>query len=235
MNTQIISTVKKILKELKKLSQPKNIETMKRFGIDAKNAYGISLPNLRKLAKQIGVNQELSLQLWKNNIHETKILAPMIGNPKLVTEKQMEKWVKDFYSWDIVDQCCSNLFDKTEYAYQKAIEWSCRSEEFVKRSGFVMMASLSVHDKKAIDQDFKQFFPLIKKEAYDERNFVKKAVNWALRQIGKRNLSLNKAAIAITHQVEKLDSKSARWIARDALRELTSENVKNRLLRIKKS
>ena len=141
----------------------------------------------------------------------------------------METWVKDFDSWDVCDQVCSNLFDKTPFAYRKAIEWSKREEEFVKRAGFVLMATLSVHDKKADNKKFEQFFPIIKRESNDNRNFVKKAVNWALRQIGKRNLSLNKKAIKTAKEIQKMDSKSARWIASDALRELTSEKIQKRL------
>ena len=141
----------------------------------------------------------------------------------------METWVKDFDSWDICDQVCSNLFDKTPFAYRKVIEWSNREEEFVKRAGFVLMATLSVHDKKADDKKFEQFFPIIKREANDNRNFVKKAVNWALRQIGKRNISLNKKAIKTAKEIQKMDSKSAKWIASDAIRELTNEKIQKRL------
>ena len=143
----------------------------------------------------------------------------------------MEGWLKDFDSWDIVDQICSNLFDQTPYAWQKAVEWTEKEKEFEKRSGFVLMACLSVHDKKTEDKKFEKFFPLIKKHSTDERNFVKKAVNWALRQIGKRNLILNKKAIKLAKEIEKIDSKSAHWIAKDALRELTSEKVRDRLSR----
>jgi len=157
----------------------------------------------------------------------------MIDDPKEVTEVQMERWVKDFDSWDICDQCCSNLFDKTDLAYQKAVEWSAREEEFVKRAGFVLMAALAVHDKKAEDEAFLQFLPLIKRESTDARNFVKKAVNWALRQIGKRNIVLNTKAIETAKEIRKLETRSAQWIAADALRELTSEKIQRRLLRQK--
>ena len=145
------------------------------------------------------------------------------------TEKEMEEWVKGFDSWDVCDQVCGNLFDKTDFAWKKAVEFTKRKEEFVKRTGFVLMATLAVHDKKAKNKDFESFFPLIKKHSLDERNFVKKAVNWALRQIGKRNLALNKKAIKIAKEIQKIDSKSARWIANNALTELTSEAVQKRL------
>ncbi len=184
-----------ILKRLKSLSNPKAVEGMARFGINPKHTYGVSIPKLRALAKEIGKNHLLARQLRSSRIHEARILAGMIDEPARVTEAQMERWVKDFDSWDVCDQVCSNLFDRTPFAYKKAVEWSARDEEFVKRAGFVLMAALSVHDKKAHDDDFVKFLPIIKREAIDDRNFVKKAANWALRQIGKRNKRLNAAAI----------------------------------------
>ncbi len=224
--------VNQVLKKLKSMSNPKNVEDMARFGINPRNTLGISIYVLRKIAKEIGKNHQLAQQLWNSGIHEARTLASMIDEPEKVTEKQMEKWVKDFDSWDVCDQVCGNLFDRTKFAYPKAFEWSKRKEEFVKRAGFVLMATLSVHDQEAKDKKFEQFFPVIKREATDERNFVKKAVNWALRQIGKRNLALNKKAIAIAKEIQKMDSKSAKWIANDALRELTGEAVQKRLKRM---
>jgi 3-methyladenine DNA glycosylase AlkD len=218
-----------ILRFLKSLANPESVKGMARFGIKSENAYGVSIPDLRRLAKQIGKNHTLAGQLWSSGIHEARILAGMVDDPEQVTESQMERWVKDFDSWDLCDQCCSNLFDKTVFAYQKAIEWSARRREFVKRAGFVLMAVLAVHDKTADDQQFIQFFPIIKRQSIDERNYVKKAVNWALRQIGKRNRALNQAAIDIGQEVKTIDSRAARWIAGDALRELTSEKVQSRL------
>ena len=220
-----------ILEQLKSLSNPKAIAGMARFGINPENTYGVSIPVLRKMAKQIGKNHRLAEKLWHSGIHEARILAGMIDPPEMITQEQMEGWVRDFDSWDVCDQCCSNLFDKTKFAYQKAVEWSRRKEEFVKRAGFVLMATLAVHDKEANNQEFLRFVPIIKREATDERNFVKKAVNWALRQIGKRNRSLNKEAIEAAKEIHKMDSKSAKWIASDALRELTSQAVQNRLRR----
>jgi 3-methyladenine DNA glycosylase AlkD len=219
-----------ILRQLKLFSNPDAVAGMARFGINPKNTYGVSIPNLRKLAKEIGKDHLLAQQLWtSSSIHEARILASMIDVPEEVTEKQMEKWVKNFDSWDVCDQCCSNLFDKTKFAHKKALEWSKRREEFVKRAGFVLMATLSVHDKEADNHKFLRFLPIIKREAIDERNFVKKAVNWALRQIGKRNSALNKIAIQTAKQIQKIDSKSAKWIASDALRELASEAVQKKL------
>ena len=220
---------KKIIQTITSLHNPEAVKGMARFGINPKNTYGVSIPHLRTMAKHTGKNHQLALKLWSSGIHEARILACLIDDPTEVTEGQMEKWVKDFDSWDICDQCCSNLFDKTNFSYMKAIEWAQRDKEFEKRAGFVMMAVLAVHDKKAQDKAFMQFFPLILREAEDERNFVKKAANWALRQIGKRNHALNKKAIATANKIQRIDSKSARWIASDALRELTSEAVKKRL------
>ena len=218
-----------ILKRLETLSNPKNVEGMKRFGIKGKEIYGVSIPNLRKMAKETGKNHELALQLWDSEIHEARLLAGFIDNFKKVSERQMEEWVKDFDSWDICDQICSNLFDKTEFAWNKIVEWSKRKEEFEKRAGFVLMAALSVHDKNTSDKEFEKFFPIIIRESNDERNFVRKAVNWAMRQIGKRNRKLNKRAIDVAKEISKMDSKAAKWIANDALRELTSKSIQKRL------
>lgn len=218
-----------VIRELKKHDVPKNKEGMARFGIEVKYALGVSLPHIRNLAKKIGKNHKLAIELWNTKIHEARILASLIDEPNQVTEKQIEKWVKDFDSWDVCDQCCSNLFDKTRFAWDKAIEWVKRKEEFVKRAGFVMMVCLSVHDKKAEDKKFIKFLPIIKKASDDERNFVRKAVNWALRGIGKRSIALNRAAIETAKQIQKMDSKAARWIASDALRELESSAVQKRL------
>jgi len=221
--------VKEIVKKLKKMGSKKDKEGMARFGIETKDAFGVSIYKLRPLAKDIGKDHKLAQELWKTGIHEARLLAAHIDDPELVTKKQMDKWARDFDSWDIVDITCGHLFDRTEFAYLKAFEWSKRKEEFVKRSGFALMATLSVHDKEASDKEFEKFFPVIKREATDERNFVKKAVNWALRQIGKRNLALNKKAIKVGKEIRKIDSRAARWIAADALRELESEKVLERL------
>jgi len=220
-----------ILRKLKSLADPKAVKGMARFGINPKNTYGVSIPNMRAMAKEIGRNHVLAQQLWSSGIHEARILAGMIDLPEMVTKEQMENWAKDFDSWDVCDQCCSNLFDKTEFAYQKAGEWSRRNEEFVKRAGFVLIAALAVHDKKAKDAEFIKFLPIIRRESIDERNFVKKAVNWALRQIGKRNVNLNEAAIKTAKETQSIDSRSAKWIGSDALRELTSKVTQERLRR----
>ncbi len=221
---------KKIIEKLKSLSDPEAVDGMARYGITPEKTYGVSIPNLRKIAKENGRDQDLSLNLWECNTRETRILAGMIGDPAKVTLEQMESWVREFTYWEICDQCCMNLFEKTVFAYRQAEQWSLNEEEFIKRTGFVLMARLAVSDKKADDNHFENFLPLIKREAVDSRNFVKKSVNWALRQIGKRNLNLNKKAILTAKEIQQLDSKAARWVASDALRELTSDAVKNRLI-----
>jgi 3-methyladenine DNA glycosylase AlkD len=218
-----------ILRELKSQSNPKNVAGMARFGINPTNTYGISIPTLRKMSKQIGTDHLLAEYLWASGIHEARILAAMIDDPSKVTDLQMEEWVKEFDSWDVCDQVCSNLFDKTALAYQKAAEWSARKDEFVKRAGFALMAALAFHDENAPDSKLRKFLPLIKRESSDDRNFVRKAVNWALRQIGKRNRKLNRNAIKVAREIARLESKSAHWVASDALRELTSPAVQKRL------
>lgn len=209
-----------VLSRLKSQASPENVKGMVRFGINPTNTLGISIPFLRKLAKEIGKNHKLSLELWDSKIHEARILAGFIDDPKLVTSKQMDVWVSDFNSWDICDQVCSNLFDKTPFAYDKISVWCKSDKEFIRRAGFVMMAVLAVHDKTLADDKFKNFFHLIKKYSVDERNFVKKAINWALRQTGKRNKQLLKEALNCAKEIKGLDSKSAKWIAEDAIREL---------------
>jgi 3-methyladenine DNA glycosylase AlkD len=218
-----------ILKRLHTLAEPTRLEYLQRFGINTTNALGISIPQLRDLAKNIKKNHSLALELWDSGIHDARLLATMIDIPSQVDESQMEQWTLDFDSWDLCDQCCSNLFDKTNHAYEKALEWSKRTEEFVKRAGFVLMAALAVHDKEMDDTGFEQFFPAIVAQCTDERNFVKKAVNWALRGIGKRNKRLNEKAILLAQQLLEKEDATAKWIARDALRELTSERVQHRL------
>ena len=218
-----------IINRLKALSDPEAVKGMARFGINPENTYGVSIPNLRKMAKAAGKDHGLAQELWASGIHEARILAGMVDDPALVTEEQMEAWVKDFDSWDVCDQVCMNLFDKTPLAWQKVIDWSEREEEFVRRAAFALIACLAWHDKQAEDEKFVALLPVIERGATDERNFVRKAVNWALRHIGKRNLNLNRAAINAAKEIQGIDSKAARWIAADALRELTGEAVQRRL------
>ena len=218
-----------VITELKANANPSAVKGMAKFGINPTNTLGVSIPKLRGIGKWIGRDHDLALRLWDSGIHEARILASLVDNPEQVDEEQMDRWVENFDSWDICDQVCSNLFDKTVLAHRKAKEWAGREEEYVKRAGFVLMATLAVHDKSAGNRDFEVFFSLIKAKSTDERNFVRKAVNWALRQIGKRNLALNRKAIALAKEIQKLDSRSARWVASDALRELNDEKTIIRL------
>ena len=224
-----MSESEEIIKILRSKANPSNAAGMARFGISSKNTLGIPIPELRKIAKKIGKNHKLAKDLWKSGIHEARILAGYVGEPDLMTEQEFDDWAKDFDSWDVCDQVCSSLLDKTKFAYEKISGLAARQEQFVKRTAFTLMACMAVHDKKAGNRRFLDFFPLIKKAAVDERNFVKKAVNWALRQIGKRNLTLNKEAIKLAKEIQKIDSKAAKWIAGDALRELQGESVQKRL------
>ncbi len=229
LNSTDPMTCEEVLSRIRALGSSENRAGMARFGINVEKAYGVSVPSLRKLAKDIGKSHELAQELWDTAIHEARILACLIDDPRQVTEAQMDRWVADFDSWDVCDGACGALFDKTPFAYAKAIEWSARQEEYVKRAAFSLMAALAVHDKRAQDEKLIQFLPIIERESGDDRNFVKKAVNWALRQIGKRNLALNAAAICVAEEIRAVDSRSARWIASDALRELTSDKVLTRL------
>ena len=224
-------TAAEVIKELKQHYNPQNLEGMARYGINVEKAFGVNVPVMRSLAKRIGKNHELALELWQSGYHEARHIASMIDDPKLVTKSQMNRWVRDFKSWDICDGTCSNLFRKTPFAIEKILEWSKKKEEFVRRAGFSLLCYVAVHDKKREDKEFLQFFPLIKKHSLDERNFVKKAVNWSLRQIGKRSKYLNKEALKLAYDIQKLDSKSARWIATDAIRELNDPKILARLKR----
>jgi len=212
-------SAEQLIDQLRNMANPANVAGMARFGINPAGTLGVSMPALRSLARGRR-SQPLSLELWASGIHEARILAALVGDPAQVTREQMDAWVQDFDSWDVCDQVCLNLFDRTPFAYEKAMEWADRDEEFVKRAGFALMACLAWHDKSAADQLFLQFLPVIQREAGDPRNFVKKAVNWALRQIGKRNPALQQSAIDAAREIAAQNSPSARWIAADALREL---------------
>ncbi|MCX6790984.1 MAG: DNA alkylation repair protein [Candidatus Gribaldobacteria bacterium] len=231
-------TCQEVVKKLKAQSNAKNVVGMARFGISTKNTLGVSMPVLRLMGKEIKKDlkenpkerHQLALGLWQTGIHEARILAGIVDTAELVTAKQMDEWVGDFDSWDVCDQVCMNLFDKTLFAFNKAKEYTQKEQEFVKRTGFVLMAALAVHNKIAKDSEFIKFLPLIKKASTDERNFVKKAVNWALRQIGKRNKVLNQAAIQTSQEIQKQKNKTAKWVASNALSELTSSAVQKRLM-----
>lgn len=218
-----------IVAQLHGLRSEKNREGMARYGINVEKAFGVSIQQLRPLAREYRGDHLLALHLWETGFHEARLLACLIDDPGQVTEAQMDRWVTQVDSWDLCDQLMSKLIDKTPHAYQKAEQYSGDERQFVKRAGFALMASLAVHDKAADDDAFHGFLERIEERCEDERNFVRKAVNWALRQIGKRNLALNKEAIDTAERIREMDSRAARWIAADALRELTSEKIRTRL------
>lgn len=208
------------MERLNRLGDQASAAGMARFGINADRALGIRMPVIRALARETGRDQGLALRLWATGVHEARLLAILVAEPRLLTTDLMDRWVGEFDSWDVCDQACFGLFIKSPEVYEKAAEWTSRSGEYEKRAGFAMMAALAVHDKKAADDKFIRFLPVILIHATDDRNFVKKAVSWALRQIGKRNGLLRELAIQTALQIRALDSRAARWIAADALREL---------------
>lgn len=219
-------TYNEVIEHLYSIQNPeKVIFKEKKFGIVSNNSLGIYHKDLKLIAKDIGQNNELALQLFDSGIYEARLLCSKMFKPKDITEPLMEKWVKTFENWEICDSFCMGLFAKSEFALAKIIEWTEREPEFEKRAGFTIMAAYCMADKKSGNKLFEQFFPIIKREANDERLYVKKAVNWALRNIGKRNIDLNKKAIETAHEILKLKSKSAQWIAKDAIRKLEHENV----------
>ena len=225
-----MTTVSELIERLKEKAVPENLAGMAKYGMTPTNRLGVSVPDIRQIAKETRRSHELALALWETRIQEARMLAAMIDEPAKLTGDQMETWVMDFDSWDVCDQVCCNLFEKTPLAWEKIQEWSQRNEEFVKRAAFALLACLAWHDKAAADEQFIACLPVILGGSVDDRNYVKKAVNWALRNIGKRNSYLNQAAIATALDMQQLDSKAARWNAADALRELQSEAVQQRFI-----
>jgi 3-methyladenine DNA glycosylase AlkD len=222
-------TPQEVLDRLRASAQPGGREGMARFGINPDRALGVRIPDLRRLAREIGTDHGLALALWRTGVHEARILASMVDDPARVTERQMESWVRDFDSWDLCDQVCGSLFDRTRFARRKARQWAGREEEFVKRAAFALVAWMAVHDRGADDRFFLGFLPVIERHATDGRNFVKKAVNWALRQVGKRNHSLNRAAVRTARRLARSENRFARWVGTDAVRELTGPAVRERV------
>lgn len=222
-------TVEEVVERLRPLARPNALEGMAHFGIATESALGVSMPDLRAMGKSLGRNHQLALELWRTPLRETRILASLVADPQQMSEKLMESWARDFADWEVCDQCCINLFGKTSFARHSAVKWSVAKPEFVKRAGFVLMARIATTDKRAEDASFEPFFDLITRESGDRRNYVRKAVNWALRQIGKRNHDLNERAVAVVRTLVESEDKTARWIGSDALRELTSEAVLARL------
>jgi 3-methyladenine DNA glycosylase AlkD len=201
---------------------------MARFGINPANAFGVPVTPLRGIAKELGRDHKLAQELWATENREARLLAVFIADPKQLTAAEMNRWVRDFDSWDICDGCAIHLFRKSPLAWEMALKWARMKPEFTRRAGFAMIATLALHDKKAPDETFLEVLPLIEEFSDDERNFVKKAVNWALRQIGKRNTELRMEAIKVSERLAESTSASARWIGKDALRELNALGNKPR-------
>ena len=224
-----MTSVQEILDRLQAEARPDQVAGMARYGMTPDRRLGVRVPDMRKLAKEIGKDHLLALALWKTGIPEAQIVAAMIDDPGELTGEQMDEWVKNLDSWDVCDQVCMNLFEKTPLAWSKIRDWAEREEEYVKRAAFALIACLAWHDKKAGDEQFIALLPVVKSGATDERNYVKKAVKWALRNIGKRNHHLNRVAIEAAKEIRQIDSRTARWIASNAIKELESEAVQKRL------
>ena len=220
-------SVLSLMNELHTLAERRCLESIQRFGIKNRQVLGVTVPKLRALGKRLGKNHQLAAELWSQGFLETRILASLIDEPAQVTPAQMESWARDLESWADCDAVCGNLFDRTPHAVGKAIEWTDRPEEYIKRAGFVLMASLAIHDKMAEDKVFLTFLPYLVHGSEDPRNFVRKAVNWALRQVGKRNTQLKAAALETAATIAAQKHASARWIAADAIRELKRVVPKN--------
>ncbi len=220
-----------VMAELRSHADPGNVAGMERFGIRPRTEVlgGPNLPQLRRMGRRLGPDQALAEALWRSGVHEARVLAVFVADPSSFTRDRAEAWVVDLDSWDLCDGFCSSLVDRTPYAHDAARAWAGRDEEFVKRAGFALMAALAVHDRSATDEAFAAFLPLIEREATDPRNFVRKAVNWALRQIGKRNRALNAEAVACAERILAAHPRTGRWVANDALRELRSDAVQRRL------
>lgn len=224
-----MASVEEVLGKLQSSARPEQLQGMARYGITAERRLGVSVPDMRRIAKEIGKDHNLALRLWKTGIPEARMVASMVGRAQELTEQQMDEWVADFNSWDVCDQVCMNLFDKSPFAWKKILEWAAREEEYVRRAAYALIACLAFHDKKADDDQFIGLFPVIKRGAIDERNYVKKAVSWALRNVGKRNSRLNRAALEVAEEIGQMDSRAARWIASDVRKELRSEAVQRKL------
>jgi 3-methyladenine DNA glycosylase AlkD len=238
----ISAEVTALLNELRSLGSEKDRAGMARYGINVDNAFGVSIYQLRRLAKRLGTDHQLALALWESGNHEARLLASFVDDPAAVSVGQLERWARDFDSWDLCDQATTSLFDRTRHAWSKAAQWTRRDSQWIKRAGFTLIAGLAVHDETATDDDFRSMLPLIERAATDDRNFVRKAVNWALRNIGKRNATLNRAAVASAKKIlaeanraagstrgGDPGTRAARWVATDAIRELTSPATRARI------
>ncbi|HWP08294.1 MAG TPA: DNA alkylation repair protein [Polyangiaceae bacterium] len=225
--------VEETLAWLERRGSKKNRDGMARYGITAKKAYGVSMATMLGLRKKLGRDHELAIALFRTGWYEARIMASFVAEPERVTPALMDRWARAFDSWAVCDSMCFHLFDRTPHAWRKVHEWARRDEEFVKRASFALIASLTVHDKEAPDSAYLKALPLIEKAASDPRNFVKKAVNWALRSVGKRNAALHAASVAVARRLASSDDAAARWVGKDALRELTGAGVARRLAKLK--
>lgn len=224
-----MASASQVLARLKSMGDAEDLKGMARFGMSVEKRFGVSVPEMRKMAKEIGRNHALALKLWKTGIADARILASMIADPEAMRARDLKDWVFAFDSWDVCDQVCMNLLEKVPLARRKIPEWAAREEEFVRRSAFALIACLAWHDKQASDAEFRRYLPLIRRGAEDERNFVKKAVSWALRNIGKRNAALHKAAMQTAKDLQRMDSRVARWIAADTIRDLEAAKARGRV------
>lgn len=224
-----MASVDEVLKKLESKARPDQVAGMASYGMTAERRLGVSVPDMRQIAREVGKDHDLALALWRTGIPEARILAGMVDRPEQLTEEQMEEWVADFDSWDVCDQVCLNLFEKSPLAWKKIVDWSEREEEYVRRAAFALIACLAWHGKGVADEKFVALLPVMAQGATDERNYVKKAVSWALRNIGKRNRNLNRAVLSAVAEIGRMDSRAARWIAADVRKELESEAVRTRL------
>ena len=222
--------VRSALLALEELSTARDLANLTRFGITAAKPFGVSMANLKSLAKQLGPNHDLASKLWDTGRYEARMLATLVDEPARVTPAQMERWCRDFDNWGICDTACFVLFDRTPHAWAKVTEWSGRRREFEKRAAFALLACLALHDKDAADGPFLEGLRLIEQAAADDRNFVKKGVSWAIRLIGRRNVALNAAAVTVARRLSVSDDGAARWVGKGALKELTSPAVKSSLV-----
>ncbi len=227
-----MTNVNEVLEMLRSAADVENLAGMARYGINSEKRLGVKIPRMRQIAKTVGRDHQLALDLWETGIPEAMVVASMVDEPELVTESQMDKWVADFNSWDVCDQVCMNLFDKTNYSWGRIEAWHKRQPEFVRRAAYALIACLAWHDKRAPDEKFIELIPLIEEAAVDERNYVKKAVSWALRNIGKRNQRLHQVALETAQKLIQSESKTARWIGMDTVKDITSSAAQKRLLRM---
>lgn len=224
-----VPDAEEVVASLRKLATKKTLDGFARYAIPSKGAFGVAMGDIQNLAKSIGRDHDLSLALWQTGWYEARLITAYIDEPDKVTSSQMDRWCRDFDNWGICDTICFALFDRTPFAFEKIVKWSASKEEFVKRAAFALLASIGVHNKKLPDSDFIAFLPLIEKGAYDERNFVKKGVSWALRVVGRRSLGLHGPCLELAARLGEQDHRGARWVGKDAHRELSQPRIVEKL------